>query len=93
MGLKRITLYIDDEIEETLDNLGHKENRGQFLREAIKFYIRHKNSLEEIEKDLAVVKQALNGNVTEIKTKDNNQDNSPKKGVSESIMQIVFMII
>ena len=44
-----------------------KENKGQFLRDAIKFYIKHKDVMEDLSKQLSEINNKLeSGKVTDI---------------------------
>lgn len=56
---KRITLRLDDRIEKTLDALGSRANRGQFIRAAIHFYLNHHETMEKIEKELVVINKKI----------------------------------
>ena len=80
LKLKKISIYIDEEIEKVIENLGPNTNKGQFLREAIKFYINHHKSLERIEKKLSELESGS------VKAKENQEEDR-----HDSIMKIIDM--
>lgn len=65
---KRVTFHADEETSKVLEALSNKDNRSQFIRNAIKFYsdnlavlTRIEERLAEIERQIADLRQKYNG--------------------------------
>lgn len=77
----------DKELDDVLSNLKGKE-RTDFIRNALYFYIRNKNIIEQLSKDMSEVKEILKKqySVSNI-NKDVPKNNHKKENKNEEILR------
>ncbi|ERM91469.1 hypothetical protein O163_10405 [Caldanaerobacter subterraneus subsp. yonseiensis KB-1] len=80
----------DKELDDVLSNLKGKE-RTDFIRDALYFYIRNKDTIEQISRDISEIKEMLKKHSSIPNTSrdvaKNNQNNHRDKNKNEEILK------